>query len=69
MMTVKEALHRLIDELDEIDAEEALDYLQWLLSDSDTLTEEELALERQGEEEIARGEYITLDELQRDLCQ
>lgn len=66
-MTVKEELHQLVDRLDTEDAGEALDYLQWLLSESETLTDEELALEREGAAEIARGDYVTLDALRREL--
>jgi hypothetical protein len=64
-MTVKEELHSLVDLLDEDDAEEALDYLRWLASDTETLSEEELAAVREGEAQAARGEYTTLAELHR----
>ena len=66
-MTEREELHKLIDELDDIDAAEALDYLRWLLSEGDTLSPEELEMVRRGEEEIARGEYVTLAELRRGV--
>jgi hypothetical protein len=66
--TTKDGLHRLIDLMDEVDAAEALDYLRWLTSDEEEeLTPEELAEVEQGFEAIARGEYITLDELRRSL--
>ena len=67
-MTVKEQLHQLVDQLPDADAEEALDYLLWLLAEEDTLTDEELALVELGEAEIARGHYVRLEDLKRDLA-
>ena len=66
-MTIKEELHRLVDVLDEQDAQEALDYIRWLAGPDEELSPEELALVRKGEEQIERGEYVTLDELKRRL--
>ncbi|MBI4491455.1 MAG: hypothetical protein HY690_01525 [Chloroflexi bacterium] len=66
-MTVKEELHRLVDTLGDEDACEALDYLQWLLAGREGLTDEEIARVHAGEAEIERGEYITLDDLQRQF--
>ena len=66
-MSARDELHKLIDELDDIDAEEVLAHLQRLLSDGDTLSDEALEQIRRGEEEIARGEYVTLDELRRPV--
>ncbi len=60
-MSVKQDLHRLVDELGEADAREALDYLRWLKQETESLTEEELARVRAGEAEIARGEYTVLE--------
>ncbi len=68
-MTVKEELHALVDRLADTDASEALEYLRWLLSPGETLSEEELSLVQKGEEEIARGEYVTLAELTRSLSE
>ena len=66
--TTQEELHRLIDGMDEVDAEEALDYLRWMLSDQpETLTAEELAEVEAGEAAIARGEFLTLDDLKHEL--
>ena len=67
-MTVKDELHQLVDLLPDTEAAAALDYVRWLLADEDTLSEEELALVERGLEEIARGEYVTLDELKRILA-
>ncbi len=64
-MTVKEEIHALVDELPEDAAAEVLDYLHWLTAETETLSEEELARVQRGEEQIARGEYVTLEELRR----
>ena len=66
-MSIKQELHRLVDLLAEEDEESARDYLTWLLADEDTLSDEERAAVREGEAEIARGEYVTLDALTRTL--
>lgn len=66
-MTVKEELHQLVELLPEANATEALDYLRWLLGKEDELSVDELALVRTGEEEIARGGFLTLAELKRTL--
>ena len=66
-MTIKEQVHALVEQLPESDAVAALDYLQWLLSDEDELTPDEWEAVRLGEAEIARGDYVTLEELKRDL--
>ncbi len=61
---VKEELHRLVDEMSDREALDALDHVRWLLSDEDELTEEEWEAVREGEAEIARGEYVTLEEIE-----
>lgn len=66
-MAVKEELHRLVDALEEEDAHEALDYVRWLLEDSETLTDEEIARVEAGKAQMERGEYITLEDLRRQL--
>ena len=66
-MTTKEELRRLVESLSEQDAADVLDYVQWLLEEPETLTPEEIERVREGEEQIARGEYITLEHLSRDL--
>lgn len=64
---VKDQLHNLVDQLGDEDAAEALDYLRWLLSEGEELSEEELTAARRGEEQIAAGEYTTLADLRRSL--
>ncbi len=66
-MSVKEELHQLIEQLDELSAQETLDYIHWFQLSHDSLTPEEWEQVRQGEAQIARGEYITLDGLEREL--
>jgi len=65
-MTVKDELHQIIDVLSDEEAEELLDYLN-LRADPDTLTPEELARVQAADAEIARGEYVTLEEILRRL--
>src|SRR5207302_7566796 len=66
-MTAREKLAELIQTLSEEDAVEALDYVQWLLRDEDTLTPEEWDEVRRSGVDLARGDFVTLDELRRDL--
>lgn len=67
---VKEELRRLIDQLSDREAFDVLDHVQWLLSDEEeTLTEEELAQVEHDFEAIRRGEYVTLDEIKRQLAE
>lgn len=68
-MSIKHELHRLVDLLEEDDEESALDYLRWLLADEDLLTDDERAAVGLGEAELARGEYVTLDDLIQSLGQ
>jgi len=61
-MNVKAAMHTLVGHLP---AAGVLEYLQWLTSDVETLSPEQLARVRHGEEQIARGEHVTLAEVVR----
>jgi hypothetical protein len=62
-MTVREELIELVNTLSDENALDVLDYVQWLLRDEDDeLSQEEWEAVRLGEEQIARGESITLDE-------
>jgi hypothetical protein len=65
---MKDELHSLVEQLDEATADEALVYLHWLASESETLSDEELAAVHWGEEQIANGEYVTLAELRQTLA-
>jgi hypothetical protein len=68
-VTIKRQLHSLVDLLDDENADEALDYLQWLVSDAETVSGQDLERTRRGEEQIARGEYVTLQELRQELSE
>jgi hypothetical protein len=61
-LSVKDELHRLIDGLAPDEAERILDLVNNLL-DTDELTPEEEAAVREGREQIARGEFVTLEDL------
>jgi hypothetical protein len=65
-MTIKDDLYRLVDQLDDDDVGELLDYARWLVTEEDdALSEEELARVREGEAALAAGDYVTL-ELRRE---
>jgi hypothetical protein len=66
-MTTKEELRELVSTLSDELAADLLEYARWLLEESETLTPKELARVRQGEEQLRRGEYVTLEALKRDL--
>ncbi len=66
-MKIREDLHWLVAELGDEQAAEALDYIRWLASAGDALTDYELAALHQGEKEIADGKYVMLDELSQIL--
>jgi len=67
-MTTRDDLLHLVDALDEDAVGELLDYAHWLAADDDEpLTEEESARVEAGKAEIARGDYVTLEELRRKL--
>ncbi len=66
-MTTKEELRQIVETLNEEDAAELLDYAQWLLEQEDPLSDEELTRAERGLDQIRRGEYVTLDEVKRNL--
>jgi hypothetical protein len=66
-MTTKEHVHELVDALSESAAEEVLDYLRWLTSPTDTLTDQELEAMQEGERQVESGDYTTLEELKAKL--
>jgi hypothetical protein len=66
--TTKEELIDLVRDLDEGGVAEVLDYVRWLLSEEDEPpTEDERAEVERAEAEMAAGDYVTLDELERKL--
>jgi hypothetical protein len=68
-MNIKDRLHELVDLLDGDESpEEAIEYLSWLLSaEAETLTDVEHAAVRKGEDQLRKGESITLAELKHKL--
>lgn len=67
-ITVKDETRMLIDGLPDDAASGAIDSLRWLADEPAVLTEADLAEVRLGEAEIARGEFVTLNELRRQLA-
>ena len=68
-MPSKEQLHELIGLLPEGEIPAASRFLEFLVHDleSERLTEEDLQAVQQGQAEIARGEYSSLEDLKREL--
>ena len=65
-MTVKEAIHYLVDSLTDDEAAVLLDYLN-MRADPDTLTEQEMSRVREARAELERGDYVTVEELRKEL--
>lgn len=65
-MTAKEMLRDRVEEMTEDEASDLLDFLA-LQDDPDELSEEDIAAVERGRAEIARGEYVTLDQLEAEL--
>lgn len=68
-MNLREDLYHLVDQLAETELEKARRLLEVLHRDvdDDPITEEEMAEIRRGAEQVERGEYVTLDELNKDV--
>lgn len=66
-MTTKEELRQIVDTLSDEAAAELLEYAHWLRQEHETLTDEELARVKRGEEQVQRGETVAWDEVRRDL--
>lgn len=74
-MTTKEALHRLIEELPEDQAERLLRVIEDPVArslelaplDDEALTPEEEAALQEGRDALARGETLTTEQLRREL--
>lgn len=64
-MTTKQAIHEIVERLSEEEAEQLLAYLR----DEEPEEYPEELLERiaQAKAEIARGDFVTLDELKAEL--
>lgn len=66
-MTEREEAHLLIDRLPDETLVDLLDELRSLASETDQITDEEMAAADRGQAQIDRGEYVTLRELKRSL--
>lgn len=68
-MTTKDKLIELVQGLNEGEAADVLDYTEWLLQeeDDDELTPAELARVERAEADMARGEYVPLEDVHRRL--
>ena len=66
-MATRDELHRAVDTVSERDTADVLEYVQWLAERPEALTRGEVARVSHGDEQVARGEYVTLDGLRRDL--
>lgn len=63
-MTVKEALHQIVESLSDEDAQELLDYLN-MRADPDELSPEELAELTAIEESMKRGDEVDFEHWRR----
>jgi hypothetical protein len=66
-MTVKERLHRHIEELSEQEAAEMLARIEWEASEEDELTDEEMAEVRVGLTELKQGQSVDGEQALRSL--
>lgn len=68
MATKKEELKRIIDSMPEEILPSPTEFLRTLIpEDDEPLTEEEIKRIARAKEEIIKGQYITLDELLKEL--
>ena len=66
-MTAKQALRERVENLSEDEAAEWLSRMEWEATESETLTEEELAEVLAGKHEIALGDSVDGEEVFRRL--
>lgn len=66
-MTAKQALRERIENLSEEEAAELLARLDWEATETETLTDEELAEVLAGKREVAAGESVDGEEVLRKL--
>lgn len=66
-MSAKDELQQLIQEMNESEAKEILEFFRWVHQPTEDLSDEEWQRVRTGESEIERGEYTTLKELEKEL--
>jgi hypothetical protein len=66
-MTTREELRRIVDILSEEHAVELLEYARWLEQAGETLTDDEIARAKHGEEQLRCGERVSWEDLRREL--
>ncbi|PJB49627.1 MAG: hypothetical protein CO103_04630 [Chloroflexi bacterium CG_4_9_14_3_um_filter_45_9] len=57
MSATKEELKNLVEQLSDEESRLAFKFIRWLVEQGDELTEQELTLLHQGEQQFERGEY------------
>ena len=65
MSTVKEEIRRVLEQLSDEQSRVILKFAQWLAEQEEELTQEELALLQQGEEQFAKGEFAWWRDVKR----
>lgn len=65
MSAVKEELRQVLEQLSEEESRIVLKFAQWLVDQEEELTQEELALLQQGEEQFAKGEFTWWRDVKR----
>ena len=66
-MTTRERMCESVEQIPDEQTAEAVDYLEWLVSDEEVLAPEELEAVNRGIAQSERGEYVTLEEAKRSL--
>lgn len=64
LAAVRAELHAPIEQLDLLDALDVRDFVRDIVHDPDELSDAERALVAEGEAQIDRGEYTTLEEFE-----
>jgi len=62
---VKEELRRVLEQLSDEESRVILKFAQWLVDQGEELTQEELALLQQGEEQFTKGDFTWWRDVKR----
>lgn len=65
MGVVKEELRRVLEQLSDEESRVILKFAQWLVDQGEELTQEELALLQQGEEQFTKGDFTWWRDVKR----